>query len=227
MLSLEALENCKPIRKGHPCDVKKFADLLDIAITNLKETRRVEELGNGTFYRKLQRKMPERMVAQCQRWIFENHEEENVESLRTFIIQEAELQTEAAETIHGLHKTGYTKSKNSNDQTFIGSNESNKQRKAERKCIVCEGSHPIWSCDQYKGYDVKRRWPTAKCEKLCYRCLGGNQITDGEKSPVNRNSYTTTMKTQEVRNADSIALRTVPVVLKNGKKRMMELQRHM
>ena len=105
MLHMDELENFKPIRVDHPKDVEKFADLLDIAVINLKEENRIEELGNGTFYRKLLKKMPERMITQYQRWVFDKEKKENVENLRSFVIQEAEFQIAAAETIHGLHQS--------------------------------------------------------------------------------------------------------------------------
>ena len=70
---------------------------------NLKEENRIEELGNRTFYRKLLKKMPERMITQYQRWVFDKEKNENVDNLRFFIIQEAEFQMAAAETIHGVH----------------------------------------------------------------------------------------------------------------------------
>ena len=66
MLHMDRLENFKPIRVDHPKDVEKFADLLDVAVINLKEENRIEELGNGTFYRKLLKKLPERIITQYQ-----------------------------------------------------------------------------------------------------------------------------------------------------------------
>ena len=66
MLHMDEFKNVKPIRVDHPKDTEKFVDLLDIAVINLKEEDRIEELGNGTFYRKLLKKMPERMITQYQ-----------------------------------------------------------------------------------------------------------------------------------------------------------------
>ena len=43
---------------------KRFADLIDIAVTNMKEAKLEDEMGNGLFYRKLLRKLPGRIVAQ-------------------------------------------------------------------------------------------------------------------------------------------------------------------
>ena len=66
MLNMDELEYFKPIRVDDAKDVEKFADLLDIAVINLKEENRIEELGNGTFYHKLLKKMPETMITQYQ-----------------------------------------------------------------------------------------------------------------------------------------------------------------
>lgn len=40
---------------GNSKDLEKFADLLDIAIVNLKEANRLEELKDGLWYIKLQK----------------------------------------------------------------------------------------------------------------------------------------------------------------------------
>ena len=66
MLHMDELEYFKPIRVDDAKDVEKFADLLDIAVINLKEENRIEELGNGTFYHKRLKKMPETMITQYQ-----------------------------------------------------------------------------------------------------------------------------------------------------------------
>ena len=69
---------------------EKFADSLDIAVTNLKKAKREDELGNGTFYRTILCKLPERMLAQYNRGIFK-HKEEIIETFRSFTMQEAEF----------------------------------------------------------------------------------------------------------------------------------------
>ena len=57
---LEELESFKPIRAGYAKDIEKFADLLDIAVVNLKEAGRQNELGNGSLYVKLQKRSQSR-----------------------------------------------------------------------------------------------------------------------------------------------------------------------
>ena len=71
MVYLDAFDNFKPIREDHPKDVESFADLSDIVVTNLKEANRTEELGNGTLYHNLQRKMTEKMLTRYKRWVHE------------------------------------------------------------------------------------------------------------------------------------------------------------
>ena len=69
---LEELEQFRPIRSSNARDLHKFADLLDIAIINLKEADQTQELGDGSLNTKLQRKLPEPMLARYHRRIFEN-----------------------------------------------------------------------------------------------------------------------------------------------------------
>ena len=83
-------------------EIERLADLLDITIVNLKEIGRVEELRNGSLYQKIQRKLPEQMLARYHPWVFQNRKQKSVETLRYWVIQEAEFQTIAAETIRGL-----------------------------------------------------------------------------------------------------------------------------
>ena len=101
-LYLEELEQFRQIRPGNAKDIEEFADLLDIAMINLQEAGQHYELGDGSLYNKLQRKIPQAMLAHYHRWIFENNKEESVLALRSWIMQEAEFQTIASETVRGL-----------------------------------------------------------------------------------------------------------------------------
>ena len=101
-LYIEQLEGFRSIQYGNAKDLEQFADLLDVAIINLRESRQYHELGTGSLYVKLQRKLPEMMLANYHRWIFENNHLESVETLRDCIVQEAEFQTIVAETVKGI-----------------------------------------------------------------------------------------------------------------------------
>ncbi|CAC5357993.1 unnamed protein product [Mytilus coruscus] len=88
---IEELKNFKPMREGFAKDIEKYADLLYIAVVNLKEAGRFEESKNGSLYNKLQRKMTESMLSRYHRWIFESGKIESVEYLREWILQESEF----------------------------------------------------------------------------------------------------------------------------------------
>lgn len=71
MRHLEELDSFRPIRNGNAKDLEKFADMLDIAVVNLKDAERTDELGNGSLYVKLQKKIPETMLSTYHRWVYE------------------------------------------------------------------------------------------------------------------------------------------------------------
>ena len=98
---LDELERFQHIRLGNARDLEQFADLLDVAIINLQEAGQNHELGAGSLYTKLKRKLPESMLARYHR-IFKNGQTESVLSLRTWIIQESEFQTIASETVRAF-----------------------------------------------------------------------------------------------------------------------------
>ena len=142
---LEELEQFKQVRPGNATDLEKFADLLDIAIINLQEAGQYQELGNGSLYNKLQRKLPEAMLAQYNRWIFENSKPESVYTLRTWVIQESEFQTIASETVHGLAAKVTKESSTAptmkfrNQRTFFGVAKDSAELQ-KFPCRVCEKS---------------------------------------------------------------------------------------
>ena len=78
---LEDLDNFKQVRTGNAKDLAKFANQLDIAIINLQEAGQDHELGNGSLYTKLQRKLSESMLPRYHRWVFENNITESVAAL--------------------------------------------------------------------------------------------------------------------------------------------------
>ena len=61
---LEDLDNFRPVRDGCSNDIEKFADLLDVLVVNLLEAGHHEELGNGSLYVKLLKKLPETLLTQ-------------------------------------------------------------------------------------------------------------------------------------------------------------------
>ncbi|MCG8076809.1 MAG: DUF1759 domain-containing protein, partial [Candidatus Thiodiazotropha taylori] len=170
---LDELERFRQIRLGNARDLEEFADLLDVAMINLTEAGQHHELGDGSLYTKLQRKLPECMLARYHRWIFENDRSESVLTLRTWIIQESEFQTIASETVRGFtesdRNTHATQPipKYRNQRTLFGETEDNSSL-----CQVCDRKHSIWSCHDFMQKSVSERWNIAKYLQLCFRCLG-------------------------------------------------------
>ncbi|MCU7929154.1 MAG: DUF1759 domain-containing protein, partial [Candidatus Thiodiazotropha sp. (ex Dulcina madagascariensis)] len=186
---LEELEQFRQIRHGNARDIEEFADLLDIAMVNLKEAGQDYELRDGSLYTKLQRKLPETMLARYHRWIFENHKDESVMTLRTWVLQESEFITIASETVHGFsgrmanNAPARPVPRYGNQRTFFGET---KDRRSLPKfiCRECGKQHGIWSCRIFALRSVRDRWNIAKRLRLCYRCLGEDH--QGKSCPRSR-----------------------------------------
>ena len=99
---IEEMENFRQVWVGNAKDLERFSDLLDIAMINLKESNQDQELGNGTLYTILQRKLPQSMLANNHRWVYDNNVTQTVATLRQWVILESEFQTVASETVHGV-----------------------------------------------------------------------------------------------------------------------------
>ena len=162
------LENFRQIRAGNAKDLEQFADLLYIAIINLKETTQHYELGNGSLYKKLQRKLPQSLLASYHRLVFENNVPESVATIRNWVIQESE-------TVHGVTgrvsdtQTTPPRPGQRNTRTFFGDNRDNRAKKAPC-CQVCRADHCIWTCQAFKQKGISEKWEIAKRFQLCFRC---------------------------------------------------------
>ncbi|XP_067667338.1 uncharacterized protein [Haliotis asinina] len=245
------LSNFRPIRPGNVRDIERFADMLDIVVINIRDTDRLEELGSGALYNQLLKKMTESMLTDYHRWVFDRERQESVETLREWVLQEAELSVMASETLHGLSKKGKTIARG---QSKSGSFFGDRQTDMRVQCALCKNSHHIWKCKQFKLMSVPDRWETAKKLNLCFRCLGTNhqakscnrRITCGidncaashnrflhstkrceatetkkQKQHDTQSPPVVTMSSSESSRSTLLSLRTVPVVLKNGNKRII------
>jgi hypothetical protein len=119
---------------------------------------------------------------------------------------------------------------------------------------MCNNSHAIWDCTEFKALAIAGRWAKAKDLKLCYRCLKSNHqgsdcrnfrkcgldgckkvhnrlLHKGEEKPdINSQESTGSLLNPEAsvyqsdnfttysKSPNYVALRTVPVILKSGKK---------
>lgn len=69
-----------------------------MTVVKLKEAGRNDELGSGSLYLSLCKKLTETMLAQYYLWRYENGRWQSVETLPEFIVQEGEFQTEHSQS---------------------------------------------------------------------------------------------------------------------------------
>ena len=115
--------------------------------------------------------MTEPMLARYHRWVFEKFKFESVETLREWVIQESQFQTQAYETVKGLTKGEGRPDQSYRPRTFFS--ESTTSKRKQRPCPVCRDNHGIYNCEMFNKMDVPLRWDVTKQLKLCFRCLSG------------------------------------------------------
>ena len=76
-IQLDEVEKFPPLRQNNAHDVEAFADMLDVVVVNLMEAERYSELGSGTLYTQLQRKLTNEMLVKYHRWIYEKNKIES------------------------------------------------------------------------------------------------------------------------------------------------------
>jgi len=96
------IEKSPIVRGGHPDELQKFVDLLEIITVAFHEHGKHNELGDGVLLMQLQAKLNPALLTQYNRWRHEWAKMNSVSTLAEFITQEAEYATEAAEAIHGI-----------------------------------------------------------------------------------------------------------------------------
>ena len=177
LIYFEDLADFPQIRDGNAQDLEQFADLLDSAVISLQEAGKRNELGDGFLYITLQRKLPQSMLASYHRWVNENNILESVITLKTWVVQESEFQTNANETIHGFTgtsadiKTNRYISNYDESRTFFGETGAIRSLQKQILCRLCRANHCIWECQKYLQKSVPERWNFAKQFRLCYQCL--------------------------------------------------------
>ena len=146
-----------------------------------------------------------------------------------------------AQTHHGQSARSKKQSNDKRDRA----KDSNQSKEA---CPMCTEEHPVWKCPTFKSLDVSKRWDAARKHKLCFRCLSSRHRgsdckrskpceidgctrnhsrllhegeTRGLPAPVPADE---TVEPDEYSNTavgecqTSIALRTIPVIIRNGRK---------
>ena len=170
-LRLDEMNTFKPVREGNEKDLERLAELLDVIVVNLKDAGQDAELGSGSLYITLLRKLNKNLLAKYKQWINDKHQDETVEQLREFIDRESEFMTSASETISGVLKEPARKERSATGRTLLTQHET-PIGEFKKKCQVCSKPHGLWACDDHKKMAVNRRWDIVKDHKVCFRCLG-------------------------------------------------------
>ena len=84
-LRMEELDAFKPIRDGNEEDLEGLAELLDAIVVNLTDAGQEAELGSGSLYITIQRKLGKNLLAKYKQWLSDNYRDGNVQTLREFI----------------------------------------------------------------------------------------------------------------------------------------------
>ena len=154
---------------GNANDLERFAELLDTLMVKLCDAGQDGELGAGSLYVSLLRKLNEQLVVKYQDWLREKHLEGNVRNLHAFVKDKAESWMVALETVRRL---GQQKTKVlSAGSTLAVTQVSVKKKSIPVKCKVCAKDHGLWFCEQFKALPVDQRWEKARELRVCFSCL--------------------------------------------------------
>ncbi|XP_065177331.1 uncharacterized protein LOC135807824 [Sycon ciliatum] len=169
---LEEIEAMRPVRHGKAKDLEQFSELLAVAVVNLEDAGRAAELGAGSFYTTLLRKLDEQIVVRYHRWRYDRSLAESVHGLLEFCTLEADFLITASETVSGFGTSGrsdYSRTgrdyRSEQPRTLVTSSQPQSQ------CASCGGQHRAWQCVAFKALSPNKRWKLAKEKGLCYRCL--------------------------------------------------------
>ena len=168
-IRMEQLDKFKQVRDGNAKDLESFAELLDVLIVNLTEAGCTTELGGGSLYITLQRKLNEPLFVKYHGWKRERHLKESIETLRLFVNDEAESWMAAMETVKGLVPD--KPKKEHGGRTLSTQDVPSAKKRPSLKCRLCSQGHGIWQCEQFRALSVGDRWSRAKQFKVCFKCL--------------------------------------------------------
>ena len=167
---------------------------------------------------------------------------DSVETLRDWIVQEAEFQTTAVETIKGI--TTNQKKKKHSDGSFFSDQKTSKFRqckswktwsaaKKDKLCLCCLGDDnyskgckriQYGTCGiQYCDKEHHKLLQFQKKDDSTKGCRDGASGQDGPRSnQIKQGDGSGDQTLSTVSNDSQVALRTIPVMLSNGKNKLVE-----
>ena len=243
---IDELRKMKAINSENPRELEKFADLVERTVVTLKENKHTSDLEGGTLYAIVLEKIPQSLLSQYYRWVKEKGKLESLEELQEWVAEEAEYQVQASEVKNGVSSAGGRQVKW--PQSYFGTGdkrdrpckvcnqkhpiwkrevlkgmENKKKWETAKKlglCYRCLGKGHLgeecrWSKECGIDGCKEHHHQTLHPKKSLPDFTEGN--TDASNVNGNESSTYETVKEHEQRR---IALRTVPVILKHGAKRL-------
>ena len=165
---MEKFERFPVVKAGDSQQLEKLADLLDLTVINLKETGRDSELGDGILYSTSLRRLPEGLVTQFQRWLFENSKPPSLIQLRDFLNREAEFLTVAQEATAGLSSERRLRSGLPNVSRDFPSSPPEADGPSSSQCLAVVVAEVE---NQLKQLTVEERSSFVFEKRLCFNCL--------------------------------------------------------
>lgn len=196
---IKALFSIQPLTKESPTSIRRLID------TILKNLRALKMLGEPTDYwdtlinyiivSKLDQ-TTEREWEQHKHSNFkENHDNSKVTLKTSDLLQFLKQRADMLETLlvsHGKHNNISNKKQfththdNSKVHCNVSSNKppTDSQYRVKKSCVMCNGKHPLYSCQKFLDLDVNAKLKLTDNHKLCRNCLRfGHTVSDCRFGP--------------------------------------------
>ena len=242
---IEELRKMRPVNEGDPKSMDKFADALDLRGGTLYGIV-VEKLPENLlkdYYRWVKDQEKNETMETLNEWVAEQAD------FQTQASEVKHGFTRKYEDSKWSRRDG--KNNKSYGASLQDGNKktSTEIERQGKRCRACGEAHHLEKCQVFSGWSTEKKWEAAKRFGVCYRCLNdehlGQQCTKSNitgckkthhpllhdsqhrqesKAPSTEgdtNGQTTTLNTIKRHEERIIALRTVPVILKNGKRRLL------
>ena len=168
---LDDLERMHPLRATDVEGFASFTDLVRVTVVKLQTEGKVGELGDGTLYSLLVKKLTGHQLEAYTRWMNEHSKERSVLSLRDWLKEEVSIRIEAIEIAHGIESEESERTSRkqhptkgggrSNPSSFMASGSQRDsafdrdEGPKQKPCSFCNGlHHGIWARRQFEQRSV-------------------------------------------------------------------------
>ncbi|CAB4002540.1 Hypothetical predicted protein, partial [Paramuricea clavata] len=213
-------------------ELERFADILERTVVTLKENKRESDLKAGTLYGIVLEKVPEMLLSQYYRWLKEQKKEESLETLNCWIAEKTEYQTHAAKRKRGFSRGREDRKGDEKSGRRITGVDS-KNRLVQRGLVTRSGKWlNVLDCANnaleiitlektVSEVEFAQSQGATRITTNCYMKYQTKNHQSKTHHPPRRGMPVTKPLWKQSKNMKSVALRTVPIILKNDKKRLL------